>query len=106
PAPPGRIAGIVVSAVQDGRGYYDLFEVYGSFPHPPQAASDIGLTCNGSRIAAPEGTWLGARSDQVNFRIAHDDDQTMRYCSVKFPDTWTHGPKKLWPGHCQRQVCQ
>jgi hypothetical protein len=106
PTPPGRIAGIVVSAVREGVADYDLFELYGHFPQPPRTAAEIRLVCNGTRIVAPDLTWLGARNDQVNFRIRHDNAAAMRYCSVKLPDTWTHGPKKLWPGRCPQPVCR
>ena len=106
PNPPGRIAGIIVSAVRQGGVDSDLFEVFGTFPQPPQTAADITLVCNGTRITPPDLTWLAARSDQVNFRIHHDNAQTLRYCSVKFPGTWTHGPKKVWPGRCPDAVCQ
>jgi hypothetical protein len=106
PNPPGRIAGIVVSAVRLGQQVYDLFEVYGTFPSPPQNASDISLICNGDGVTAPNLEWLAAHPGQVNFRIAHDNSSTLRYCSVKFPGTWTHGPKKLWPGTCAEPVCR
>jgi hypothetical protein len=106
PAPPGRIAGVVVSAVRVDGAYFDLFEVYGTFPTPPQNAASITLVCNGSRVAPSDLTWLGANPTQVNFRIAHKDSPPMRYCSLKFPDTWTHGPKKLWPGPCAQNVCR
>ena len=106
PDPPGRIAGIVVSAVRQGSSDFDLFEVFGNFPAPPKTAADISLICNGAGVTAPDLTWLAATTTQVNFRISHRDTETMRYCSVKLPGTWTHGPKKLWPGRCPRAVCQ
>ena len=105
PNPPGRIAGIVVSAVRQGQKVYDLFEVFGTFPSPPQNASEISLTCNGQGLTAPNLEWVAANPTQVNFRIEHDNASTLRYCSVKFPGTWTHGPKKLWPGACSQLVC-
>jgi hypothetical protein len=106
PNPSARIMGIVVSAVREGAADFDLFEVFGAFPAPPQSAADISLICNGSRVTAPDLTWLGATPTQVNFRIRHDNAETLRYCSVKLPGAWTHGPKKLWPGRCPRAVCQ
>jgi hypothetical protein len=107
PNPPGRIAGIVASAVRQAGTDFDLFEVFGAFPTPPLSSADIALVCNGVRITAPDLTWLAATTSQVNFRISHDNTNTMRYCSVKLPGTWTHGPKKLWPGRCpQAAVCR
>jgi len=104
--PPGRIAGIVVSAVHQGQEVYDLFEVYGTFPSHPQNASQISLICNGQGVTAPELEWVAANPSQVNFRIKHVNSATPRYCSVKFPGTWTHGPKKLWPEACSQPVCR
>ena len=106
PNPPSHIAGIVVSAVHQGQNVYDLFEVYGTFPSPPQKASEISLICDGQKVTAPDLEWLAANAKQVNFRIAHNNSSMLRYCSVKFPGTWTHGPKKLWPGACLQPVCR
>jgi hypothetical protein len=122
PNPPGRITDIIVSAVKEGGTYYDLFEVYGTFPTPPRNAGEIALECywrsntqqcteedaqhkHGKIVNPPDLKWLNATSTQVNFRINHDDARETAYCSVKFPGTWTHGPKKLWPGACPQDVC-
>jgi len=93
---PGRIDGIVVSDVAVGSDWFDLFEIYGSFPTPPASASQVTLTCDGVRVT-PE--IVGSNTTQVNIRMRHLD-LPQRYCSVKLPGTLTHGPKKMWPGTC------
>ena len=94
---PGYIDGIVVSDVRVGDLWYDLFEIYGSFPSPPTSASQVVLICNGVGVS-PE--LVGQNATQVNIRMIHLDIPR-RYCSVKLPGTLTHGPKKMWPGTCE-----
>jgi hypothetical protein len=94
---PGHIDGIVVSAVRLGNDWFDLFEIFGSFPSPPASASQVVLTCNGDSVQ-PE--LAGSTTAQVNIRIKHVESP-QRFCSVKLPGTLTHGPKKMWPGRCE-----
>ena len=94
---PQRIAGIVVTTTKVGATWYDLFEVYGSFPTPP---SEFTLACSPPAVR-PE--LVASSTTQVNLRMEHR--YPYQYCSVKVPGTRTHGPKKI-PGPCDSPPCR
>lgn len=91
---PARISGVVVTTTRGPAGdWYDLFEVYGSFPSAP---TQFSLTCSPPAVQ-PE--LVASTTTQVNLRMKHQN-YAEQYCSVKFPGSRTHGPKKVWSGPC------
>ena len=103
PNPPGRIAGIVVSAVRQGEKLYDLFEVYGTFPSPPQNASEISLTCNGEGVDQPQSRVGCRQSEPGQLPDRPLQRAGLGTCSVKFPVTGRTARRNCGPENVRSQ---
>lgn len=93
---PATTTNVVVTTTAVGGIWYDLFEIYGSFPTPPTSLSQVSLNCS---PAAYLPQFVAANTTQVNIRMRHQS-LPKQYCTVKVAGSLTHGPKRIWAGSC------
>ena len=93
---PATTTNVVVTTTAVGGIWYDLFEIYGSFPTPPTSLSQVALNCS---PAAYLPQFVAANTAQVNIRMRHQG-LAKQYCTVTVAGSLTHGPKRIWAGSC------